>query len=172
MLLVACSMAFSQQQDFDITSFTPPKDWQKKIAEGGGGLQFSTEDAAKGTYCIITLFKAIPATTNAKSNFDAAWTDLVKGMVTVSTAPEMTEPATEEGWEAQSGYAPFESEGTKGVVILVASTGFGKMVNIIILTNTDAYEKEMTAFLESVSFQKKTRLLKKPRNPLILLLPR
>lgn len=30
MLLVACSMAFSQQQDFDITSFTPPKDWQKK----------------------------------------------------------------------------------------------------------------------------------------------
>lgn len=165
MLLVACSVAFSQQQTFDIINFTPPKDWQKKTAEGGGGLQFSTEDAAKGTYCIITLFKAIPATANAKNNFDAAWTDLVKGMVTVSADPEMTEPATEEGWEAQSGYAPFESEGTKGVVVLVTSTGFGKMINIIILTNTDVYEKEMTAFLESVSFQKENMAPEKTSDP-------
>lgn len=165
MLLVACSVAFSQQQTFDIINFTPPKDWQKKTAEGGSGLQFSTEDAAKGTYCIITLFKAIPATANAKNNFDAAWTDLVKGMVTVSADPEMTEPATEEGWEAQSGYAPFESEGTKGVVVLVTSTGFGKMINIIILTNTDVYEKEMTAFLESVSFQKENMAPEKTSDP-------
>lgn len=93
MLLVACSVAFSQQQTFDIINFTPPKDWQKKTAEGGDGLQFSTENAAKGTYCIFTLFKAIPATANAKNNFDAAWTDLVKGMATVSADPEMTEPA-------------------------------------------------------------------------------
>jgi hypothetical protein len=165
MLLVACSVAFSQQQTFDIINFTPPKDWQKKTAEGGGGLQFSTEDAAKGTYCIFTLFKAIPATANAKNNFDAAWTDLVKGMVTVSADPKMTEPATEEGWEAQSGYAPFESEGTKGVVVLVTSTGFGKMINIIILTNTDVYEKEMTAFLESVSFQKENMAPEKTSDP-------
>lgn len=154
LLLVAASAASSQQQTFDIASFTPPKDWQKKTAENGGGLQFSVEDAAKGTYCIITLFKAIPAASNAKNNFDAAWTDLVKGMVTVSSDPEMQPAAEEDGWEAQSGYAPFESEGTKGIVILVATTGFGKMVNIIILTNTDVYEKEMTAFLESVSFKK------------------
>ena len=28
------------------------------------------------------------------------------------------------------------------------------MVNLIILTNTDVYEKEMTAFLESISLKK------------------
>lgn len=165
LLLVTTSAASSQQQTFDIASFIPPRDWQRKTAEGGGGLQFTTEDAAKGTYCIITIFKAIPATDNAKNNFDAAWTDLVKGMVTVTAEPEMQPAASENGWEAQSGYAPFESDGTKGVVILVTSTGFGKMVNIIILTNTDAYEKEMTAFLESVSFKKENTAPEKISEP-------
>ena len=75
-------------------------------------------------------------------------------MVTVSTAPQMQPPATKDGWEAQSGYAPFESDGNKGIVLLVTSSGFEKMVNIIILTNTNVYEKDMTDFLESVSLKK------------------
>lgn len=144
----------AQQQTFDITTYTQPKNWKKQNSENG--LQFSVQDDAKGTYCIITLYKSIPGTADAKSNFDVAWNEIVKGMVTVSSRPEMQAPAKENGWEALSGYAPFESDGTKGVALLTTSTGFGKMVNILILTNTDVYEKEMSAFLESVSFQKGT----------------
>ena len=65
----------------------------------------------------------------------------------------MQPPATKDGWEAQSGYAPFESDGNKGIVLLVTSSGFEKRVNIIILTNTNVYEKDMTDFLESVSLK-------------------
>ena len=98
----------------------------------------------------------MPGTANSKENFDLAWASLVKEMVTVSTAPEMQPPVTEDGWEVQSGYAPFESDGNKGVVILATSTGFEKMVNIIILTNTDEYEKNVTDFLESINFEKQS----------------
>jgi hypothetical protein len=143
---------FAQKETFDITTFTPPKAWKKQPAESA--IQFTKEDAAKGTYCIITLFKAVPGTANSKENFDLTWTSVVKEMVTVSTSPEMQTPATENGWEAQSGYAPFESEGTKGIALLVTSSGFQKMVNIVILTNTDVYEKNITDFLESVSLKK------------------
>ena len=66
----------------------------------------------------------------------------------------MQPPATEDGWEAQSGYAPFEKDGNKGIAMLVTSSGFEKMVNIVILINTADYEKEMTGFLESVSYKK------------------
>jgi hypothetical protein len=70
----------------------------------------------------------------------------------------MQPPSTENGWEAQSGYAPFEKDGNKGVVLLITSSGFEQMVNIVILTNTDVYKKNINQFLESVAF-------KKPRIP-------
>lgn len=143
---------FGQTETFDLTIYTAPKGWKKQPAESA--IQFSKEDATKGTYCIITLFKAVPGTADSKENFDLAWASVVKEMVTVSAAPEMQLPATEDGWEAQSGYAPFESDGNKGIVVLVTSSGFGKMVNIIILTNTDVYEQNITAFLESISLKK------------------
>lgn len=143
---------FGQKQTFDIITYVPPKEWKKESTESA--VQFTMQDDAKGIYCIITLMKSIPGTANSKENFDAAWETVVKEMVKVSSAPEMQPPATEDGWEAQSGYAPFESEGTNGIALLVTSTGYQKMVNILILTNTDVYEKDMTAFLESVNLKK------------------
>ena len=149
---ISVATSFAQKETFDLTTFSPPKGWIKQPA--GTAIQFTKQDAAKGTYCMITLFKAVPGTASSKENFDLTWTSVVKEMVTVATPPEMQASAIENGWEAQSGYAPFEKDSNKGVVILVTSTGFDKMVNIIILTNTDEYEKDMTAFLESVSLKK------------------
>ncbi len=143
---------FAQKEIFDLTTYTTPKGWKKQPAESA--ILFSKEDVAKGTYCMITLYKAVPGTVNSKENFDLAWESLVKEMVTVTTTPEMQPASTENGWETQSGYAPFESDGNKGVVLLVTASSNAKMVNLIILTNTDIYEKEMTAFLESVSLKK------------------
>ncbi|MBI5856995.1 MAG: hypothetical protein HZB42_05020 [Sphingobacteriales bacterium] len=143
---------FAQKETFDLATYTAPKGWKKQPAESA--VQFSKEDAAKGTYCLITLYKAVPGTANSKENFDLAWTSVVKEMVTVSTAPEMQAVTTENGWETQSGYAAFESDGTKGVALLVTASAIDKMVNLIVLTNTDVYEKDMTAFLESIILKK------------------
>lgn len=151
-LLFVALNVFSQKQTFDIINYTPPEQWKKENTESA--VQFTKQNDANGTFCIITLMKSIPGSANSKENFDAAWETIVKEMVKVSAVPEMQLPATEDGWEALSGYAPFESEGTKGVALLVTSTGYQKIVNILILTNTDIYEKDMSEFLESVSFTK------------------
>ena len=157
---ISVTISSAQKETFDLITYTPPKAWKKQPAESA--VQFSKEDAAKGTYCIITLYKAVPGTASSKENFDLAWASVVKEMVTVSTAPEMQPAATENGWEVQSGYAPFESDGNKGIVILVTSSGFEKMVNIIILTNTDVYEKNVTDFLESINFKKQSPVANTP----------
>jgi hypothetical protein len=162
LVILIVKISIAQQQNFDITTFTPPKGWKKQTTEST--IQFTKEDATKGTYCIIMLFKALPGTANSKTNFDAAWETVVKEAVTVTAAPEMQTPATENGWEAQSGFAPFESDGSNGIALLVTSTGFEKMVNILVLTNSDVYEKEMSAFLESVSFKKIIAAPNKPIN--------
>jgi hypothetical protein len=146
------SISYAQKETFDIVNYTPPKAWKKQPAEST--VQFSKEDEAKGTYCLITLYKAVPGISNAKENFEMAWASVVKETVTVSKASEMHPPVTDAGWETLSGYAPFENDGNKGVVILVTSSGFGKMVNLVMLTNTDVYEKEMAAFVESIALKK------------------
>jgi len=144
--------SFAQQQTFDLATYIAPKGWKKE--QTANAVQFAKEDAAKGTYCTITLVKSIPAGGSSKANFDAAWETLVKEMVTVSSTPEMQDPVSENGWEAQSGYAPFESNGSKGVALLVTSSGYEKMINLIALTNTDVYEKELTDFIGSINLAK------------------
>jgi hypothetical protein len=164
LLFLSFTNLFAQKETFDITSHTAPKGWGKNATESA--MQFSKEDTTTGAYCAITLFKHLPATANAKENFDLTWTSVVKEMVPVSTAPEMQPPVTENGWEAQSGYAPFETEGSKGIALLVTCTGFEKMVNIFILTNTDVYENEITDFLASIDFKKQNpAVTKQPLNP-------
>ena len=150
-LIFAIDVAAQKPETFDIVSFQAPAGWQKKAAESN--ILFAKEDAAKGTYCLMTLYKSVPGTPDAKKNFDLTWTSVVKEMVTVSAAPEMQPEATNDGWEIHSGYAAFESDGNKGIVVSVTSSGFDKMVNLMILTNTDEYEKEVSSFLESLSLK-------------------
>jgi hypothetical protein len=154
LLIIQAVTGFAQTQVFDITTYTAPRGWKKQSTEST--IQYSKEDAAKGTYCLLMLFKALPGAPDSKSNFDAAWETVVKEMVAVSSAPTMVAPSSENGWEAQSGYAPFTKDGDNGIALLVTSSGFNKMVNILALTNSDVYQQEMTAFLESVSFKQLT----------------
>ncbi len=134
-VMLSSFKAGAQSETFDITSYSAPKAWKSQSSESM--IQFSVEDEAKGSYCLIMLFKSLPGTADPKANFDAAWESVVKEAVSVSSPPEMQPAATENGWEAQTGYAPFESNGSKGVVMLVTATGFEKMVNILILTNSE-----------------------------------
>lgn len=150
-LIFACKM-YAQQQTFDITTYTAPNGWKKQA--GQSAVQLSQENTKDGSYCMITLFKSIPGTTSAKENFDAAWGTVVTEMVKISGKPDMQPASKENGWEVLSGFAPFESEGQKGIALLVTSTGYQKMVNILVLTNTNTYEQELTAFLESVTLEK------------------
>lgn len=158
LLLIVCCLLFpgsslaQTPETFDIATYQPPKSWHRQASQNA--IQFSTEDKARGTYCQITLLKSLPGTSNSKENFDAAWQTVVKGMVNVSGAPQMQTPANENGWEALSGFAPFENDGNKGIAMLVTISGFSRMVNVVILTNTDAYQQNISDFLESASLKK------------------
>jgi len=136
-------------ETFDVATFQAPKGWTRQAR--ADSILFSTED--KNDYCLIMLYRSIPGLTDPKENFDAAWETIVKEAVDVSTAPEMT-PADKIGnWQLLGGFAPFEKDGSKGVALLYTATGYGKMVNALVLMNTQAYETAVTAFLGSVSLK-------------------
>jgi len=150
-LILAVSNFAQNTETFDISSYQPPRGWAKQAKEDA--VQFSIEDKAGSAFCLITLFKSVPGLASPKENFDAAWATIVKETVPVSV-PEMI-PADNKGeWLVAGGFASFEKDGVKGVAVLYTATGYGKMVNALILTNTQAYEAQATAFLESISFKK------------------
>ena len=151
-LTLSVSYLAQTSESFDIATFQAPKGWQKQAGENS--IQISTEDKATGAYCLITLFRSLPGTKNSKENFDAAWQNVVKRMVNISAAPDMASPANDNGWDVQSGVAPFEKNGEKGLAMLVTASGFGKMVNALVLTNTQAYQQNVSDFLGSIVLAK------------------
>jgi len=141
-------------ETFDLATYTSPKGWKKETTEAA--VQFVHQDSARGTYCIIMLMKSLPGTAVSKDNFNNAWETIVKEIVTPSENPEMQPTAIENGWELQTGTAPFDKDGEKGAVLLVTATASEKMVNAIILTNSGAYEKNISDFLGSITLKKST----------------
>jgi len=140
------------KETFDIATFQAPKGWQKQASKDS--IEFSTEDKATGAYCLIKIVKSLPGLGSSKENFDAAWQTIVKETVTPTSAPQMQPSNNPEDWKIEMGSAPFEKDGLKGVVVLVTASGYGKMMNAVVFTNTQAYEPQITAFLESFSFKK------------------
>ena len=149
-ILFSANLFAQTPETFDIVSFRGPKGWDKQV--GQDAIQFSIAD--KDAYCLVTLFKSVPGIGSAKENFDAAWATIVKEAVTVSSAPQMFPSDPKGEWQVAGGFAPFEKDGAKGVAVLYTASGYGKMVNALVLTNTQAYEAPATAFMESISFKK------------------
>lgn len=140
-----------KSETFDILKYTSPKGWQTEASKDA--VQLGIEDT-NGGVCLVTIFKSTPATDDSKKNFEAAWEEIVKKLVTVNTKPEMQPPNSENGWIAESGIAQYESDGKKGVVLLVTISGGGKMINILALMNTDAHQQEFANFLGSIVLPK------------------
>jgi hypothetical protein len=152
-LLILTISTFAQSAEtFDISTYQPPKNWNKQT--GADAVQFSIEDKTTGAFCLISLFKSVPGLSSPKENFDAAWSAIVKETVPVSAAPQMFASDPKGEWLVAGGFAPFEKDDAKGVAVLYTATGYRRMVNALVLTNTQAYEAVATAFLNSISFRK------------------
>ena len=146
-------ISFAQApESFDIATFRAPAGWKKQATQNA--VQISTAEG--DAFCLITLFKALPALGTTDKNFKASWDTIVKETVTITSAPQIQPLENKDGWEISSGFAPFEKDGTKGIAVLVTASGFGQMVNVLILTNTQAYEKHVAAFLDSITLKKPT----------------
>lgn len=164
LVLIICILSFpvsylaQTSETFDLATFLSPKGWQKQVSQNS--IQFST--AEKADYCLITLYKSVPGLNDPKENFDAAWETIVKKTVTPTAAPQMFPADNKEDWQLLGGFAPFEKDGEKGVAVLYTASGYGKMVNALVLTNTQAYEATATAFLNSISL-KKLETIAKPQ---------
>lgn len=140
---IAC---FAQKQTYDIIKYSAPKGWQKTVE--ANAVQFSKQN--KNEVAMMMLFKSLPTEKDSKTNFDASWETIVKGLFDKVDAPQMQPAGNENGWTLESGAAVVEKTGTKAVANLISATGGGKMVNLLIIYNSESYQQDIDAFIASI----------------------
>jgi hypothetical protein len=151
-LLTTANFLFAQEK-FDIVSFKTPAGWQKEMK--ADAVQFTIQDKAKGTFALMMLLKSFDSTSDeSRLNFNSSWTTLVENQLSKTTEAQMQPAATENGWNIESGLTQYEDKGTKGVAMLISATGGKKVVNLLLLTNTDIYQSQITGFIGSIVLPK------------------
>ena len=141
--------SFAQVEKFDIVTYTTPKGWG--MEKGTDTLQFTKEDKANKTFAIVTVYRSMDAGPDSRANFLAAWKALVNETFKSPAQPQIGTPGPKDGWMAEVGLAPVSTEELKGAAILTTMTGGGKMINVLVLANSDSFTKEIEAIIDSIT---------------------
>jgi len=153
-LLLLGNLSLAQSPEtFDLVTFTPPAGW-KKTDTNKNVISYSTTNNATGTYCQIGIYKSTTSKGSLKADFDSEWQTLIADFYKPTAKPELAPAASENGWDAQGGVAPFMFNGAQSVAMLITMSGYSRCTSIAILSNTDTYQPQIDQFLESVSLKK------------------
>ncbi|AHF17281.1 hypothetical protein [Niabella soli] len=145
---------FGQKQTYDVVSYTLPGGWQKEAKENG--IQVYATDTKTGEYAIAIVLKSQESDGTPAKNFTAYWEKLIKGTVTVSEEPTMLPATKDSDWDIISGQAPYSDGANKGMVTLLSATGNRQTAAVVLMTNTNKYQPDISAFLHSLALSKAT----------------
>jgi hypothetical protein len=142
-LVVLAAAAYSQSAKFDIVTYTAPSGWE--VTKDADSIRFSKESG--GNYCVISLTRAVDSMGESSKDFLLLWKAMAVDVLDVKTEPKMGTPGKKDGWDAEFGIAPFVKEGLKGAALLATFTGNGKVVAVLAITSSDAFENDIETFV-------------------------
>ena len=153
LFILSATSLFAQKETFDLATYTAPTGW-KKTSNTNNVVSYAVTDNQKGTYCQIGVYASTASKGNLQADFESEWQELVVKTYKPTAKPELIPAASENGWDALSGAAPFEFSGAQSAAMLITATSNGRCMSIVILTNTSDYQTEIEKFLESVDLKK------------------
>lgn len=151
-ILLCCILSYAQKQTFDVLTYNLPKGWQQK--EVIGGKQLIVSESKTAEYAIVLIVKSTASTASAIDNFAGYWNTLVKAAVTVSGEPGMQQPANDNGWEIISGNANYTDGADTGTAILLSASNGNHTTAVVLMTNTNKYQNDLTALIHSFQLSK------------------
>jgi hypothetical protein len=139
-------------ETFDIATYTVPSGWTQ-TNNTKNVVSYTITNNQKGTYCQIGVYASTGSKGNLQADFESEWQELVVKIYKPSTKPELIPMASENGWDAQAGVAPFEFNGARSASMLVTMSGNGRCMSIVIVTNTEDYQAEIEKFVDAVNLK-------------------
>lgn len=149
-VVLLASIGSPAQEKFDIVSFKAPSGWQKSAGEDA--IQFSKQEGTE--VGIMMLFRSVSTDKSPRQTFDASWESIVRGLFDKVDAPQMQPAAEQSGWTIENGSAVVEKTGTEAVANLISATGSGKVVNLLIIYNSESFQPAVDSFIASIVLPK------------------
>jgi hypothetical protein len=148
-LCVFPATAVAQQRvSNDLISYLPPPaNWQKEVK---AKTYTSYGIVAGRKYCQIFVLLGTNSKGSIAKDFESDWQGSIVSSYAVTGPPQLTETATEPGWQARTGVGSFEYSGGMSAVMLVTITGYGRSVAIVAVTNSEDYTPHIQSVLASV----------------------
>lgn len=152
LLALACmgKGLMAQTETFDITTYTPPKGWQKETKTSV--VNYTILDRAKNTYCIIGVYASRPSSGDAVADFTAEWNDLVVKPLGAAANPPTQSVVAGDSRKAIVGSSLFKNQGVNNAVLLTSFSVFGKTASVIALMNSMDFQADVQKFLNGITF--------------------
>lgn len=144
--VLAALTACAQRETYDLLSFIPPADWQRK--EQAGSISFTRFNNDQTTFGVVAVYASRPATADIQKEFEADWNALVKSMKHVDVPAARESNKGTSGWDVVSARATINDPPHE--VLLISFYGFGKSVSIYAAISDDSYAEALKNFIASI----------------------
>ena len=154
-LIMLVSAAIAQSETFDLTTYTPPPQqsgWKKEVKNNF--VSYTKTDNAKKSWCQIGIYRSTASKGSIEADFDSEWQILVANPYQIKEAPKSGGIQEADGWKIKVGSGTFSFNKSDAMAILSVMSGYGRVVSIIAINNSQDYLSQIQSFLESVSLTK------------------
>jgi hypothetical protein len=144
------------QQKFDITTYKLGTGWKKENTVNNNALQLTKTNATTGGYCLISIGKSVATNSKALENYKTLWQTTVTQTFNaeIPKDADITTEKLNDGRTFISGASEFTEAGKDNVIVFVTSSSATNTVPILLVTNSNEYQKEMETFLKTLKFEK------------------
>lgn len=150
--VLAGVVAMSQPREtIDITTFTPPSGWIKQIRDNV--VSYSTIDQKTGAWAQIEIHRGIESTGNAIGDFEREWKYLMRSRFEGIATP-VPDSISKDGWTEMHGTSRFLWQNKESNATLHTFTGYGYVVCVSVLNNTQQFNKQIDQVINSLSLSK------------------
>ncbi len=145
----------AQTDSFDIATFKAPKGWQR--VDSNGVLLFHDYRTQNNltSFCQIFVFPSKASTKSPEKNFADEWNLRVAQPTRSSVKPITSTEKTPDGWTVVSGTSNITQQGITYTCILVAVTGFGREMSVVVNVAGQDHVAEMQSFMGSFELDSK-----------------
>ena len=155
LLCVLCATVctlFSQEQTFDLITYTPPKGWTKD--EKKNVIVYSTVDNKTKTWCQIGIFRSTASKGTIDADLESEWNELAAKQYNITDSMQATETQEAEGWKIKAGSGKFTFSNQPAAALLTTFSGYNRCVSIMAITNSQGYLETVENFIGTIDLKK------------------
>ena len=162
-LLTYAMCCTSQNSSFGVIKYTVPEGFT--LLKNNNVLTYYKEDKSTGAYCNFFVYSLMDSKGNARQCFDFCWENLLQKPFRTMATARLQPEAEIKGWHFLLGNARYNHDGIATLALQITFTGENKMQNLIILSNSDNYKKDIEDFIASADVAKDTGQPSPEQNP-------